>query len=381
MLVESTLCCGCGSCAAICPSKCITMAYDGEGFRYPHVDYSKCVHCQACKTVCPVMRQMPPRPTSKAIAAQNRDDGVRQFSSSGGVFFALAKDVIQQGGCVCAAIYDNDFTVTHMLADTLEAVVRQRGAKYPQSRAEQCYAEIRTRLRTGKPVLFVGTPCQTAGLYAFLGRDYQNLLLVDMICHGVISSKVWTRYLKERQQLDADGSAPVSINLRSKVSGWSHYHYSISIGYSNGKSYSVPQGEDPLMQGFVQNLYLRPSCSQCVFKENNRFADLTLADYWGIWEQYPDFDDNQGTSLLLVHTPKGETAWKQVSDQFRFLEARYDEALSKNPSAVKSSVPHPARITFFKELDSKKSVIRWIQHCLAGQNPSLFQRIRSRLGV
>lgn len=381
MLVDSSQCCGCGSCAASCPESCITMEYDGEGFRYPHVDPAQCIHCRACEKTCPVMNPPSPADSPKAIAAQNQDGHIRASSSSGGIFFALAENTIRSGGLVCAAVYDEDFSVTHILADTLQDAARQRGAKYPQSSVEHCFAEIRRALRSGTPVMFVGTPCQTAGLRAFLGRDDANLLLVDMICHGVVSPKVWARYLDERQLLDA-GKAPVaSVNLRSKATGWSHYQYSVSINYANGASYQACQSKDPLMQGFTQNLYLRRSCSQCVFKGTKRCADLTLGDYWGIWDQNPEFDDNQGTSLLLIHTPKGQEAWDTISGQFRFLETTYQEAVSRNPSAAASSVPHGARDKFFRNLDREKSMIQWITQCLGGGKLGLIQRIRNRLGV
>lgn len=381
MLVDSFQCCGCGSCAAVCPATCITMEYDNEGFRYPSVNQDRCIHCRACEKACPIMVQIPPADMPKAIAAQNQDASIREASSSGGIFSALARETIQRRGLVCAAVYDDDFSVVHILAKTLEDIARQRGAKYPQSSGEHCFAEVRRTLREGIPVLFVGTPCQTAGLRAFLGRDYENLLLVDMICHGVVSPKVWTRYLEERRLLDAEKVPLAAVNLRSKATGWSRYQYSVSIDYVNGASYQVRQGEDPLMQGFTQNLYLRPSCSQCAFKGANRCADLTLGDYWGIWDQHPEFDDDRGTSLLLVNTKKGQMAWNTVASQFRFLETPYHEAISRNPSATVSSVPHGAREAFFRDLDSKKSVIQWITRCLGGEKPGLIQRIRNRLGV
>lgn len=381
MLVDALQCCGCGSCAVSCPVACITMEYDNEGFRYPRVNQNRCIHCKSCEKACPAMVPAFSAGVPKAIAAQNLDASVRAMSSSGGVFSALARETIRCGGLVCAAVYDADFSVTHILADTPEAVARQRGAKYSQSCAEQCYMQIRTALRGGTPVLFVGTPCQTAGLRAFLGRDDENLLLVDMICHGVVSSKVWTRYLEERRKLDAGETSVVSVNLRSKVSGWSRYRYSVSIHYADGSTYQVHQGEDLLMQGFTRNLYLRPSCSQCAFKGENRCADLTLGDYWGIWNHHPKLDDNQGTSLLLVHTSKGQAAWNTVENQFRAMETSYQEAISENPSAVRSSPPCDARETFFRGLDREKSVIQWITRCLGGGKVSLFQRIRNRLRV
>lgn len=384
MLVDSSQCCGCGSCAAVCPQQCIQMIPDNEGFRYPKINTSKCVNCYHCERVCPLFQKLQnvsECDETLAYAVKNKDDSVRMKSSSGGIFFALAMEMIWRGGLVCAAVYDDDFSVVHILAETLEDTVRQQGAKYPQSCAEQCYAQIRTALRGETPVLFVGTPCQTAALRAYLGRDDENLLLVDMICHGVVSPKVWARYLEERQRMDAGKASIVSVNLRSKATGWSRYQYSVSIGYANGDVYQVRQGEDPLMQGFTQNLYLRPSCSQCPFKGTNRFADLTLGDYWGIWDQHPEFDDGWGTSLLLVHTKKGQMAWNTVASQFSFLKTTYHEAISGNPSATVSSNPHRVREIFFANLDRKKSVIQWINQCLGRETPGLIQRIRNRLGV
>lgn len=381
MLVDSSRCSGCGSCAAVCPRDCITMEYDREGFRHPRVDPERCVRCGVCESTCPIMAPLPSSAEPKAVAAQNRDDDVRASSSSGGVFSALAERILRRGGLVCAAVYGEDFSVVHVTADTPEGVARQRGAKYPQSRAEHCFAGIRAALRRGTPVLFVGTPCQCAGLRAFLGGDDPNLLLVDMVCHGVVSPKVWARYLQERRHLDAGGASLTAVNLRSKTTGWSRYRYSVRMDYADGQAYRALQGEDPLMRGFTGNLFLRPSCSGCAFKGRNRCADLTLGDYWGIWEQHPEFDDDRGTSLLLIHTAKGQGAWEQIAEQFRALETPCAEAISKNPSAVASSVPHGARERFFRDLDRKKSVIRWIDQCLGGEKPGLLRRIRNRLGV
>jgi coenzyme F420-reducing hydrogenase beta subunit len=343
------------------------------------IDGGKCVHCGACENACPILHPVSLNREPSALAAQITDDSIRQTSSSGGVFSALAMDVLAQGGEICAAVYDSDFSVYHILTDSVEQLREMRGAKYAQSRTEHCLAEIRKLLSRGIPVLFVGTPCQTASVRAYLGQDYPGLLLVDMICHGVPSPKVWQQYLQERNQTDAPHSEIHAVNLRSKSTGWSHYAYSVEMEYADGTKYSVPQGEDLFMQGFVSNLFLRPSCAECSFKGPQRYSDLTLGDYWGIWDQHPEFDDNKGTSLLLIHTEKGQRAWNKISDSFRSLEITVQEAIAQNPSAVHSSSPHPNREKFFNKMDSAKNLQRWITRCLSPQNENLLQRLLRRL--
>lgn len=379
MRTERVNCSGCGSCAAACPQNCIAMEADAEGFRYPVIDSAKCVHCGACERACPMINQLPLFGEPAALAAQNTDDSVRLPSSSGGVFSALAADVFARGGRVCAAVYDSDFSVCHVITDSADRLSEMRGAKYAQSRAEHCFPEIRDLLCKGIPVLFVGTPCQTAGLRAYLGRDHENLLLVDMVCHGVPSPKVWKQYLKERNFVDAPGSALRSVNLRSKSTGWSRYGYSVEMKYTDGTSRSVPQGQDVFMRGFVSNLYLCPSCAACGFKGVKRCSDLTLGDYWGIWDQYPEFDDNKGTSLLLMHTEKAHKVWNRISGDFRSMNVTVQEAIAQNPSAVRASAPHPNREMFFRGIEAGEPIQQWIGRCLEPRKENVLQRLIRKL--
>ena len=379
MLPEASKCSGCGSCAAICPKNCITMTADAEGFRYPVIDEASCIRCGACERVCPVENHPDLSGHTTALAAQNTNESLRRDSSSGGVFSALAELILVRGGWVCAAVYDDRFGVCHELTNSLERLAAMRGAKYTQSCAEHCFPQIRELLKQDVPVLFVGTPCQCAGLRSFLGQMYPQLLLVDMICHGVPAPKVWQRYLLERQKTDAPNEKLLSVNLRSKSTGWSRYGYSVEYQYSGGICRSTPQGQDPFMRGFVSNLYLRPSCADCAGKGVQRCSDLTLGDYWGIWDQHPEFDDDRGTSLLLIHSPKGQLAWEQISGSFRICSVTCEDALAQNPSALQSSPPHPNRERFFEQLDRQPSIIHWIQTCLAPRQESLLRRLLGRL--
>lgn len=381
MLPEKKLCSGCGACAAACKKNCIEMTADDEGFCYPVIAHAQCVFCQACETVCPIIS--PPTLSQKttAVATQNKNNTVRKQSSSGGVFSALAEYVLTKGGLICAAVYDEKQRVNHIIVDKADGVRAMRGAKYAQSVLEDCYSRIKEELQEERYVLFVGTPCQTAGLFRYLGTRYATLILVDMICHGVPSPIVWEKYLKERQALDAPKSEFQNINLRSKESGWSRYSYSVKIRYRNGVEYQMPQQQDWFMRGFVQNLYLRPSCSQCSFKGIERCSDLTLGDCWGIWDIAPEFDDNQGSSLLLIHNEIGWQAWNNISAEFRTYPLSVDRALSQNPSAICCSIPHSKRAQFFDALHSEQSIIKAIQNCLEPQARRVFfQKLMEAVG-
>lgn len=378
MLAEKNICTGCGVCAVVCPHNCIEMVPDHEGFRQPVIDRSKCVYCRLCERSCAVLQKPEVHELPTAFAAKNRNANIREESSSGGVFTALAEAVLNQGGVVCAARYNVDFSVIHGFARNVQELAHFRGAKYAQSKAEHCYSEIKQMLIGGTVVLFVGTPCQVAGLSSYLGKPYDKLILVDMVCHGVPSPLVWEKYICARQRTDSHDQLG-KVNLRSKKSGWSRYGYSVEINYLDGSVYSVPQGQDWFMRGFVENLYLRKSCENCNFKGIQRCSDITIGDFWGIWDIHPEFDDNKGTSLLWVHTKTGNALWQEVYRQFVVLQCSAEESVRMNPSALNSSKPHRKRNEFFALLDNKE-VIPHIQEALTepDRKENLFSRILNR---
>ncbi|WP_426350918.1 Coenzyme F420 hydrogenase/dehydrogenase, beta subunit C-terminal domain [Alloiococcus sp. CFN-8] len=368
MLVKATECTGCGGCAAACPKQCITMKIDAEGFRYPIINQESCIQCKICEKTCSVLHVNEVSSCTEAFAVHNKDNEVRRESSSGGVFSELAKYVIEKRGYVCGAIYDENFEVRHTISNSIDQLAFLRGAKYAQSIAEPCYKTIKNLLIKGNPVLFVGTPCQVAGLQRYLKRDYSNLILVDMICHGVPSPLIWKMYLKERRRKDAGGALINSVNLRSKISGWSKYSYSVVIRYENGVSYTEKQSNDIFMQGFVNNLYIRPSCEKCKFKGIERSSDFTLGDYWGIWDQYPEFDDNHGTSLVFIHSEKGYNLWKEIRDRFKYLRIDSEQAVAMNKSMLEGSVPHSRREEFFEYISSCNDLCELISRMLSSQH-------------
>lgn len=374
-------CTGCGSCAAVCPKGCIRMVADREGFLYPEVDESQCVSCKICEKACAVLNSPKVSDSVELLAAQNTDALVRQESSSGGVFTALAQRIIQAGGVVCGAVYNEKFMVEHRIAFTMDEVAPMRGAKYAQSHAGHLFRQLKQLLTEGKQVMFVGTPCQCAGLKGYLGQDYDQLLTVDMICHGVPAPAVFESYVNRRRELDANGAPVASINLRNKSTGWSNYAYSVVFQYADGSVYSAPQREDPYMRGFVGDLYLRPSCSDCSFKGIHRCSDLTLGDCWGIWEYSPEFDDNKGTSLLLVQSEKGRKMWDMISPRFRCTALSEEAATKWNPSALSVSSAHAARTEFFRRLRGGENVDELILDILSPKTPrkSVLKRIVRKL--
>lgn len=380
MLAPIETCTGCGSCAAICPQNCITMTADAEGFRYPQADNARCVDCGLCLSACPVQTALPVSDHVTALAAKNKDAQARKRSSSGGIFTALAEHILTVGGAVCAAAYTENFSVKHVIIREIAELPPLRGAKYAQSVADTCFPALKTLLDSDIPVLFVGTPCQTAGLRAYLGREYDHLLLVDMICHGVPSPAVWHTYLRE---LETRTGAPIeAIDLRNKSTGWSRYGYSVEIQYKTGIKDTHTQSQDWFMQGFTGDLYLRPSCTNCAFKGVQRHSDLTLGDCWGIWEIDPLFDDDKGTSLLLIQSEKGANIWAVIRDAFDWMALETETAVRYNPSAVHCATPHPRRAEFFARLQNGEAVTPLVAEILlpgSQQKPILLRRIKNRL--
>ena len=346
VLCDIARCTGCTACASICPNHCITMQPDAEGFLRPVTDQDSCVDCGLCSLVCPVLHPRDCQNTETiAYAAVNRDDTVRMHSTSGGIFALLCRWIFDHGGVVFGAAYTDSFTVEHRMVTSMDDMIRLQSAKYAQSALRDVFLSVQELLGQGRYVLFSGTPCQTSGLSAYLGKSYERLILVDLICHGVPSPSVWTHYLEYRSRTDAENARPASVNLRSKETGWPGY--SVKIQYENGNVYLAKNAEDPYIRSFVGNLSLRPSCYHCQFKGFHRCSDFTLGDYWGVWSQMPSFHDGRGTSLVLVHSEKGRHIWSQLAASVSCLETDSAQCFTENPSALFPSPLPEIRSEFF----------------------------------
>lgn len=331
-------CVGCGSCLSACPEQAIAMAYDGEGFLQPLVDASRCTQCGLCLSACPTQRQLPAQPVPGGCMALQAADGVRMKASSGGVFPVLARRILDQGGYVAGAMFDENFAVRHVVSCDPDIVRAMQTSKYVQSNTADVYPQVKSLLDGGKTVLFTGCACQVAGLLAFLDRPYDNLYTMDVVCHGVPSPGVYASYLRELQR---KGGRLEEVNFRKKeVFGWQPNLYA---RFAGGRAYQ-PEGMDLYLACFLSNWILRESCYSCEFK-GMKYSDLTAADFWGIQFLDAGFEDGKGSSYLTVNTEKGEKLFGDVRDQFvkerRFGRAETEAVLPANPSITRS-VERPA---------------------------------------
>lgn len=339
-------CCGCGACANICPKNCITMTADEEGFLYPSVEKSACINCDACVRVCPELNKPTGGGTPSAYAAYTPDDNTRKDSSSGGIFSVLASHVLKDNGVVFGAAFDEDFNVKHIFVDKEADMYKLRGSKYLQSRTEDCFVQAKKFLNEGRKVLYSGTPCQIAGLYNYLGKDYDNLILVDIICHGVPSPLVWQKYLQSLPQASSRRK-PRRISFRHKNYGWKRY--SVSIKYDDTE-YLCEHDKDTFMRVFLKDLCLRPSCYNCPAIGANRISDFTLADFWGIQYVCPKMDDNNGTSLVIIHSDKGSSIFDSVRASLRYKQVDFAHAIKYNPAMITSKAKSTVRDAFMNEV-------------------------------
>lgn len=327
-------CVGCYGCYNACPKEAIVMEEDEEGFRYPIVQQEKCIQCEACSRVCPVIHSIPDAKEQMpyTYAAINEDWNIRRESSSGGIFHLLANYVLKQGGVVYGAGFNDQWEVEHQVAENLTELAKLYMSKYVQSRIEDTYYKVEKNLESGRQALFVGTPCQCVALKCYLKKEYNNLILVDFICHGVPSPKVWRRYRTWRTK----GKEIERISFRNKYLAEDLNH-------------------DLYLKGFLQNLYLRPSCHQCKFCHKNRPTDLTLADFWGVQDVLPEMYDGKGTSLVFIHSAKGKELFESLPA--KKMKTEFDRAIQYNPSMVRPSIPSKNRQRFFEEFIAGKQSI------------------------
>lgn len=339
-------CCGCSACIQRCPKQCISMKMDDEGFLYPQVDISKCVDCHLCEKVCPVINKAVEHKPLKVLSAINSNEEVRMQSSSGGIFTILAEAIIKKGGLVFGARFNDCWDVVHDYTESIKDLATFRGSKYVQSRIGETYKQVKVFLDGGRNVLYTGTPCQIAGLKLFLRKNYDNLLTVECVCHGVPSPGLWQQYLKEQTAKDGRTIKNIArINFRNKETGWKRY--SVSIEYEDGKRCFSYHGENPWTCSFINNLNLRPSCTNCSVKCNNSRADITLGDFWGADNFMPDNDD-KGITLAICHTDKAVECMMNIECK----EYEMANVLPYNKSLIRSTKENPKRIVFFRKATS-----------------------------
>ncbi|MBQ9768216.1 MAG: Coenzyme F420 hydrogenase/dehydrogenase, beta subunit C-terminal domain [Lachnospiraceae bacterium] len=333
-------CCGCEACVNVCPRQAIRMAEDEYGFRYPQTDEDLCTECGLCKRVCAFRNVTETNtPFDTYVACTANTDVLK--SASGGMFACLAKSVLEQGGVIFGVsmeYIDGALIPMHICVDKEEDLIKLQGSKYVQSIVGDAYAQVKAQIKLGKKVLFSGTPCQVAGLKSFLGNQMNdNVLLVDIICHGVPSVRFFHDYLKEYEKR-VKGKV-TGFTFRDKTGGWGLVG-KVSYTTEKGKQKSKPvyARESSYYQLFLRGDIYRESCYECKYASNNRPGDISLGDFWGIEREHPDylaanggcFDETKGVSCMILNSSKGKEWVERLAGTMTVKESTYEKASAQN---------------------------------------------------
>lgn len=298
---------------------------------------------------------------TKIYSCYNKNELIRKESSSGGIFFPICKKIIEMDGVVFGASYDESFEVIHSSCESIEMIRNYLGSKYVQSKVGNSYRKVKEFLDLGRYVLFSGTPCQVAGLKAYLGFEYDKLITIDFICHGVPSKKVWRKYKNKLSH----GDKIESINFRNKKKGWRNF--SLHVVFQSGREYSQGKNKDPYLLGFLRNLYLRPSCYECQFKAVYHVADITLGDFWMAEENLLEQDDDKGISIAILQSGKGESLFDKIMSELVIVGEPDIEFIKKtNPALIISIAKTAKRNKFYEsyENDFAKTVVRLTENSI-----------------
>ncbi|WP_294593313.1 Coenzyme F420 hydrogenase/dehydrogenase, beta subunit C-terminal domain [uncultured Bacteroides sp.] len=341
-------CSGCTACVNVCPKQCISMKQDEEGFYYPKIDKSFCIKCGLCEKVCPFDK---PRYENVEVqdvyASYIKDVSQRQQSTSGGIFYVIAKWVIERGGIVYGAAFDDRFKLIHVGIETINDLDRLRGSKYLQSYLGTVFLEIKEHLKTERWVYFVGCGCQVAGLNAFLRKKYNTLITSDLVCHGVPSQLMFDwhlDYLRKKEK-----SEITSYSFRD-LSGWGvceTYEFS-SQTRGKGKRILPSYSLSPYLYSFMWAFNYRYSCYDCKFARVPRQGDITLGDYWGVAKFFPELDRTKGISLILVNTFQGISIWNSLKESVEYRKSKINDAACENANLVHKTEMPVIRTTCYK---------------------------------
>lgn len=343
LIIAESKCCGCGACSAACPKKAITMIPNERGgFVFPIIDNTKCIECGACEKVCQYHYPCEKNSVKQVYASAIRDNRIMK-SSSGGAFIEIATQFIKSGGVVFGVkmkrIGNRIFPI-HILVDNISDIEMLQGSKYAQSDMTGVFSQIKSLLNKNKKVLFSGTPCQVAGLKSYLKKEYNNLFTVDMICHGVPSSKMFNDYL-EFLGKKLHGEV-IDYKFRDKHLGWG---INMRVYFKNKAGKVVEKIIPPEMSSyfsmFLKSYITRESCIGCCYASANRMGDITLGDYWGVNTAHPEeviakrLDYNKGVSCVFVNTAKGQRMFEEYGFEMESVPSEYKVAVRFNSQAEK----------------------------------------------
>lgn len=365
-------CNGCTACVNVCPVSCISMQTDDEGFLYAKANEDICIHCSLCVETCPIQSPWDKKSPIKTLGAYNKDEDMCFVSTSGGVFTLLATPVLEDGGVVFGARFNENWQVNIDYVEQIEDLRLFRGSKYVQASVGDSFRKVEKFLQEGRKVLYTGTPCQVAGLNHFLGRStYNNLLTVDVACHGVPSPMLWERYLQEVKHTYFGGEAITHVNFRYKYDTWRGYRLTFK---NKEHTYSVPRSEDPYMRAFFEGLSVREACYYCTCKEGRSHSDITIADFWGAEHLEPEMENDNGLCLVIINSNKGEIAFPY--EKVRYKETDLEKAKTYNEGLHEHTKRHVKRDSFFYYVNKADSVIETMEKMM---KPTYTVRLRTKI--
>ena len=369
-LCDNKSCTGCLACVNACSIGALTILKDEEGFYRPHLDTGKCVKCGLCERICPIVSSFQRHIETDAVvyAAWHKDSSIRSESTSGGAFTALAQAILSKGGVVYGAAYDDDMQITHVEARTVADLGKLRLSKYAQSLIGDTFKRVKQHLNDGVPVMFVGTPCQNAGLKNYLQKDYENLVLIDFICHGVPSIDLFQSYIS---WLEKKYGKVNYINCRDKRKGW--YDSLRVITTQDARSKIMRGFDDNYWVGFNNNTTLQEACYNCSVQGFPRCSDITIADFWGIGKEVPFAHKDEiekGISMIIINNTKASSLLEEAAVNMYVIERTLSEAIEKNRTAVRSCARPESRDTIYKDM----RVVDYVSLCKKYMLPTLKQR-------
>jgi len=353
LIIDKNKCTGCKLCGDVCTQNAVSFAEGKDGCWFPEIDDSKCSHCGLCEKKCPALNIVKAENYNnpKVFAAWSVNDDIRYDSTSGGIYYEIAKAFIESGGYIAGCVFSDDYkSAMHIVGNTMDDLRRIMGSKYFQSDTAGIYNKIKYLLSQGEKVLFCGTPCQAAAVKAFLGRQTENLYLLDFICKGINSPKAYRAYISELEK--KYGSPVKTVRQKSKKTGWQSL--ATNIVFQNGREYHKDRYTDWWIQGYTcGNLFMRASCEDCPYKELPRLADLSFGDFWGI-NGCSDEDLRKGISVILVNSLRGSKLLKMAYKNIHLEERTLDDVIKGNPYLFGQAVHKGNREKFFELLDEKE---------------------------
>lgn len=351
-MLDRSKCYSCRSCLLSCPKNAIEMVENEEGFLYPDVNHEKCIDCGICVKRCPAMN--PPvrenfTQTSKTVWLKDAEKLLQ--STSGGLFAGLAERVLEDGGVVFGAAYDEELNVVQTVVESEGDLWRLKGSKYVESQTGDSFKKARELLESGRKVFYSGTPCQIAGLKKYLAKEYENLFTADLICHGVPSQKLWRKYLEWLG--GRTGGRIIYYGFRDKdVGGWSCGGKT----KTKTKTKTIDGSCDPYYASFLRGDTYRESCYSCPFSSMNRPGDVTLGDFWGIEKFHPEIDRTKGVSCVIVNSWKGMKLLEDCSNKFHLIDSTLEEVSAGNKNLRHPSERKSIRDEIYDGIDGNLNV-------------------------